>query len=971
MSANAGEIRARMVLNNDEFKRKMNETRQDMKQTGFSAEQMNQDFGKIQKASLLVGTAVAAGIGGSVKVAADFEQSMARVQAISGSTSEEFARQETAARKMSSETMFSASEAAEGMAFLAMAGFDVNEQIATLHEVLDAAIAGNMDLEQSADVVTNIMTGFGLEAEDAGRAVDVLVKASTTANTDIPQLGEAMKYVGPVASSLGWSIEETAAAVGTLSDAGIQGGQAGTVLRASLLALTDPTGQTKKAMEELNIEVRDAEGNMKPMPELMGHIADSMDGMTDTQKTQTAAQLVGTQAAAGFITLLDEGEDGLADYVVELENAEGAAAEMADIQANTLNGSFKEFQSVVEEAGIKIGKEFLPVFKDIVDWGVEVVGSFDDVNTSQVVSLAAFAGTAAAIGLTISTIGKLVIAVRGLMASMGPAGWLVAGLSVVGGLIAANKVTTEEAVEVNMEHANSLEEESTSLSNQIDRYEALEKQNKLTNDEMAEFVDIQSRIAMETDSEKIEEMQDRYDKLQDKSGLTNEEMAEFLGLNDDIIEKVPDSNVHLTDQGNILLDNTDAAKGYNEQLLKELELELRKQATIASSELEANIKKHKDALKEQNDLADDYLSKQEDIENAKSDLALAEMLLADARESGNESDIRMAEEKVEKAEELISSYEGQGYELSEQIIEQEEIINNIELEIAKGQEAYQGLIDYRLEQVDINAEKGKEIEEIDKAIKKTKDLRAEAIEKYTVDGKITSEGQEHVNKYNDQIDALGNAKSEVTNLKGEQDRLSDSIDDSVGGARDLNYELDADIKKHLEVTGYGTMDADDLNERLSRSITKRVNVQETVRRFGATQSRSRYKHGGGFAGTPSSGVMDMPELKLHEGGFAQRLQNAPLHNEVDARLLQNELVLTEGQQANLFRMIESGQTGASADPVMDDQVIALLQQLVELTEDGKDFSIVMNEQVVGKAVEPHVTSQQNRKSNPNRGGRRR
>src|SRR5690625_3741634 len=99
-------------------------------------------------------------------------------------------------------------------------GFDVNEQIATLPAVLDAAIAGNMDLGQSADVVTNIMTGFGLEAEDAGRAVDVLVKASTTANTDIPQLGEAMKYVGPVASSLGWSIEETAAAVGTLSDAG-------------------------------------------------------------------------------------------------------------------------------------------------------------------------------------------------------------------------------------------------------------------------------------------------------------------------------------------------------------------------------------------------------------------------------------------------------------------------------------------------------------------------------------------------------------------------------------------------------------------------------------------------------------------------------------------------------------------------------------------------------------------------------
>ncbi|XWU18304.1 phage tail tape measure protein [Bacillus subtilis] len=130
--------------------------------------------------------------------------------------------------------------------------------------------------------------------------MDVLVKTMTTANTDLPQLGDAMKYVAPVAQSLGYSMEDTATAVAKMSDAGIQGSMAGTALRASLLHLANPVGQSAKAMENYGIEVEDAHGNLKPLPELIGHIAERFDGMTSAQKTAAAAQLVGTEAASGI-----------------------------------------------------------------------------------------------------------------------------------------------------------------------------------------------------------------------------------------------------------------------------------------------------------------------------------------------------------------------------------------------------------------------------------------------------------------------------------------------------------------------------------------------------------------------------------------------------------------------------------------------------------------------------------------------
>lgn len=182
---NAGEVKARLTLENDEFKRKVSESKSQMGDLGTEADKTARSLGFIEKSAMLVGGAVVAGIGGSVKLAAEFEQGMARVKGITGATESEFVLLEDTARSLGRSTRFTTQEAAEGMQYLAMAGFDVNQIVGSMQGVLNLASARQLDLGSSADIVSNIMTGFGLSADESGRAVDVLVSTMTSANTDL------------------------------------------------------------------------------------------------------------------------------------------------------------------------------------------------------------------------------------------------------------------------------------------------------------------------------------------------------------------------------------------------------------------------------------------------------------------------------------------------------------------------------------------------------------------------------------------------------------------------------------------------------------------------------------------------------------------------------------------------------------------------------------------------------------------
>ena len=231
-----------------------------------------------------VGMAMGAGLAKSISIGAAFESDMAKVAAVSRASDEELKTLTATARQLGAETQWSASEAAQGMQYLAMAGFKTNDIVKTMPGMLNLASAGAIDLASASDIASNILTGFGLSASDMNRVGDILTNTFTQSNTTLEGLGQTMKYAAPVAKAMGVSIEEAAAMAGKLGDAGIQGEMAGTTLRSVMLRLSAPTDQAAAALDALGVKTTDSNGKMKSFPAILKELNAAMDGMSESAK---------------------------------------------------------------------------------------------------------------------------------------------------------------------------------------------------------------------------------------------------------------------------------------------------------------------------------------------------------------------------------------------------------------------------------------------------------------------------------------------------------------------------------------------------------------------------------------------------------------------------------------------------------------------------------------------------------------
>lgn len=909
-----GEIKARLVLDTNEWSRRQAQVRNDMTQMGRSSENVSKQMGLVQKASLAVGGAVAAGIGVSVKKAADFEAAMSNVKAISGATGQEFEDLKNIASKMGAETKYTAVEAAEGLQYLAMAGFSVKDQVASLPSVLNLAAASNESLGRSADIVSNIMTGFGIKAEESGRAVDVLVKTMTTANTDLPQLGDAMKYVAPVAQSLGYSMEDTATAVAKMSDAGIQGSMAGTALRASLLHLANPVGQSAKAMENYGIEVEDAHGNLKPLPELIGHIAERFDGMTSAQKTAAAAQLVGTEAASGFVTLLGVGEKGLRDYSKTLQDAGGTADRVAKTQMDNLNGSFEKFKSALDGLGIKIGNEFLPAFRKIVDTGTQILDFLNKLNPGIITTGLEMAGTAAAIALVASSAVKLGIALRGLFVAMGPAGWIITGLSILGGLLVGVKAGYDEMNTVSLEAANAKQKEIDSLNGLITEFDKLQAKTKLTSDEFAHYLDLNDRIKTETNADSIKRMKDEQAGLREKSGLTNSEFDRYLKLNGDILDKAPQTSAAISEQGNAFAKNTEAVKRLSEAKAEELRIDLESQKADIERDMNKNLNKQKELIQDINQLK----TERKDIESQISDqvevVQKREAAFDDAKASKDKARIAMTENELTLEQHKLQKLRDQHSANLDSLKTKNEDLQKINEEIGKLDVVKQKMVDLELRQVGLNAKKGEGINVLNKEIARLKDARANLVNN-------TTEADKKTQEYRNSLAAID---SEIAKLESAKGRVQEI-----------------------------TTAAENMNATLSKDITKRITTITTDVSMKTERAVSR---GRGNEGTYHvGGIIGRGQInKLHTGGLASKFADRPMSHEVDIRALRNEMVLTEAQQANLMRMIDAGHTAAaSGSPAVSDEVLHVLKAIESGVNRDGSIHISIDGQAVANATFPY------------------
>jgi TP901 family phage tail tape measure protein len=404
------------------------------------------------QAAAVGAAAIGAGLVSSVRVAMDFEKSMSAVAAKTQAGQEDMAKLTELAKDLGRSTQFSAKEVADGMDFLAMAGFKVNDILTAMPSLLDLAAAGNLDLASTADIVSNILGGMNMEASETGRVADVLAKAATSSNVSVGMLGETFKFVAPVAAQAGAGLEDVAAAAGLLGDAGIQGSEAGTGLRSVLLRLAAPPTEAAKALERLGVSTKDASGNMRPFGEILADVDHSMKNLNLGSAEQIEIQnaLFGKTAIASGAILQQAAANGeLSAKTKELMESQGAAAEMAEIMNDNLAGAFKRLQSAIEGFQIQLVSGTNPALQSFVDFAANAINVLTDMMerfplvTGAVVALAAafvaLVAMAPFIAAFISVIGSIKAVLAGVSLGAVVAGWVTAALPALAGLIAAFK----------------------------------------------------------------------------------------------------------------------------------------------------------------------------------------------------------------------------------------------------------------------------------------------------------------------------------------------------------------------------------------------------------------------------------------------------------------------------------------------------------------------------------------------------
>lgn len=896
------------MLSTEQWSQAVETATEDMQSLGNSAQSVTDDLGRIQTAALAVGGALAAAIGASVKTAADFEAQMSRVKAISGATDEEFGNLREAALDLGASTSKSASEIAIAFEDMAAKGFNATQIIEAMPGVIAAAEASGSDLALTADVVSSALNGFQLEAAEASRVADILAKAANISAASMDDMGYAFKYVGPVANTLGIEIEEVAAAIGIMTDSGLDGSNAGTALRAALIALNNPAKAQAEIMKEIGFSMQDSNGEAKSLSAMFADLTKATEGMTQAEKLATVAKLVGTEASAGMMTILEGGVDQLNEFTDALENSSGASQEAAAIMKDNLKGAVDELMGAIESVGIKVGDEFLPVLTDLAKEGAEIVSTIGEMDMSVVKSGAAFLGTTAAIGFTISAITKLGLAMRAF--TLTPVGAAITGISILGGMLAAAKVNTENMREVTLDNANAMMEQSDALKANITEFDGLQAKSKLSNDELARFVDINSEISKTADPHIIAALRDEQAKLQEKSGLTNEELSRMVELNGKILEVVPNSSTVLTEQGNVLLDNTSAAKEFNAEQAELIRLELEAQAAKAEANMSQYLTDEKRLITEIKELKESMKTLDLDEEQQRRKIGGIEAEIAAAKKNDDNAEVNRLNILLGVENGKLRKMQEQTWESGQQILKKEKELDKIQAQIGKLDEVKRKMVDLELKQVGINSKRGEEISQIDSAISKLETQKQKLQNTTPAAEKNTEEYRRSVTAIDNQISGLNTARTRINEI--------------IGRAGVMNSELGRDINKTVTIT----------EQRYGRVVRGKGGFIPEY-------------HTGGIVGRGQ-----MP--KLHTGGLASQFASMPNHNEIDTRLLRNEMVLTEAQQSNLMRMIDAGFTQKPTSQMESTQVISLLQTIAQGVADGKDIRVDMDGQEVGRIIKPHL-----------------
>ncbi len=414
----------------DALQREIVETEQELKHlqeqaatTSVTLEKIAAAGDKFEKAGdsitnagkkISVASAAVTGLGvAAVKTAADFDSAMANVAAISGATGDDLQALRDKAREMGEKTKFSASEAADAMSYMAMAGWKTGDMLSGIEGIMQLAAASGEDLAATSDIVTDALTAFGLTAEDSAHFADILAAASSNANTNVSMMGETFKYCAPVAGALGYSAEDVAEAIGLMGNAGIKSTQAGTALRTMMTKLQGELKLSGEALGEVTIQTANADGSMRELSDILADCRNAFSKMSESEAAAAAETLVEKNAMSGFLALMNAAPGDIDKLRNAIDNCDGSAEDMAAIMQDNLNGQITILKSQLEELAISFGEMLMPVIRKVVtavQGFVDKLNNMDEAQRKTIISIglviAALGPFLVILGTVISIVGK-------------------------------------------------------------------------------------------------------------------------------------------------------------------------------------------------------------------------------------------------------------------------------------------------------------------------------------------------------------------------------------------------------------------------------------------------------------------------------------------------------------------------------------------------------------------------------------
>jgi len=588
--------------------------------------------------------AAAAGLTAAVKTTADFDSAMSEVAAISGATGEDFDALREKAREMGEKTKFSASEAAEGFKYMAMAGWKTEDMLNGIEGIMYLAAASGEDLGTSSDIVTDALTAMGYSAKDAGRLADVMAAASSNANTNVSMMGETFKYAASVAGSYGYSMEDVALATGLMANSGIKASQAGTALRSIMSNLATNNGASSKSLgaldiltERLGVAFYDATGNMRPFRDVINDSRKAWKKLTKEEQANYAKKIAGKNAMTGWLALMNAAEDDVTKLTEAIDESTGTSEKMADTMQDNLAGQITILKSQLQELAISIGDALMPTIRKVVEWVQNLVDKFNNLDEGTKETIAKIGVLVAALSPVLIIGGKLI---SGLGSIIGMVPKIISFLSGIGGPIAlataavaglvaviANWKTAEDEI---FERRSKLTEEQEALKKKVDEEaESWENVKKAREEAYAD-------IKTQTDKER--ELWDALKKVVDEQG--------------NVIEGKEDEAKLLIEQLNgalgTELEYVDGqVKGY-EELAKNIDTVLAKKE--AEALLAADQEAYTEARNKRAEAEDAVADAQAEVAKQEEAVRQAEARLAEAMDESSKAARSYADDKGMTAE---------------------------------------------------------------------------------------------------------------------------------------------------------------------------------------------------------------------------------------------------------------------------------------------------------------------------------